>query len=102
MRQQKRLVRDNQNRMLGGVCSGIANYFNWDPTWVRIGAALSVLFFAGTPVLIYIILWIIIPTDTNLYEYAPNPVGYQANYGYPNTGSAPSGNGSYSNIPDQN
>lgn len=46
---------------MGGVCSGIAAYFNVDPLWLRLAFALSMLFF-GTGFLLYLILWIIIPT----------------------------------------
>ena len=34
----KKLYRDPRNGMLAGVCAGIAEYFGWDPTWVRLGA----------------------------------------------------------------
>jgi phage shock protein PspC (stress-responsive transcriptional regulator) len=56
----RRVFRDGDNRMLGGVCSGIANYFDTDPLWIRL--ILVVLFFGfGSGLLLYIILWIIIP-----------------------------------------
>lgn len=57
-RSRKKLYRDPDNRVLGGVASGIAWYFNIDPTWVRL--AFIVTFFFSGP-LIYIIGWIIIP-----------------------------------------
>lgn len=56
----KHFYRDADNRVLGGVCSGIAAYFNVDPLWLRLAFALSMIFF-GTGFLLYIILWIIIP-----------------------------------------
>lgn len=57
---RKRLYRDGDHKVLGGVCSGIGHYFGFDPVWLRI--ALALLFFiAGTGVLLYIILWIAIP-----------------------------------------
>ena len=40
---EKRLVK-GQDRKIAGVCSGIANYFGWDPTWVRIGTVVFSLF----------------------------------------------------------
>ena len=57
----KRLYRSS-NRMIGGVCAGIAEYFGIDPTLVRVGyAALSVLS-AGFPgLLLYLIMLIIMP-----------------------------------------
>ena len=57
---KKRLYRDGDSKVLGGVCSGIGHYFGFDPVWLRIALAL-LLVFAGTGILIYIILWIAIP-----------------------------------------
>jgi phage shock protein PspC (stress-responsive transcriptional regulator) len=57
---KKRLYRDGDSKVLGGVCSGIGHYFGFDPVWLRIALALM-LFFAGTGILLYIILWIAIP-----------------------------------------
>lgn len=60
VRYGKRLFRDPDDRLVGGVCSGIANYFNIDPIWIR-GAFAIALFVFGTGVLLYLVLWIIIP-----------------------------------------
>ncbi|MCD6017189.1 MAG: hypothetical protein K0S53_310 [Bacteroidetes bacterium] len=57
---KKRLYRDGDSKVLGGVCSGIGHYFGIDPVWLRI-ALLLMFFFAGTGLLLYIILWIAIP-----------------------------------------
>lgn len=57
----KRLYRDPDHAMLGGVCAGLANRFNLDPTLVRVVTILLGLVTAGTTVLIYIALWIIMP-----------------------------------------
>ena len=46
--------------MIGGVCAGIADYLGLDPTIVRIVWVLM-LFFAGFGILLYLILWIIMP-----------------------------------------
>ncbi|MBP3927816.1 MAG: PspC domain-containing protein [Clostridium sp.] len=56
----KRLYKSNENRMIDGVCGGIAEYFDIDPTLVRLG---WVLFCAlgGSGILAYIIAAIIIP-----------------------------------------
>ena len=56
---QKRLYRDEQNKVLGGVCSGIANYFGVDPLVVRI----LWVFVLGLNVLAYLILWIAVPSS---------------------------------------
>lgn len=55
----KKLSRSN-NKMIGGVCAGIADYLGLDPTIVRIIWVLM-LFFAGFGILLYLILWIIMP-----------------------------------------
>ena len=56
---EKRLSRSN-NKMIGGVCAGLADYLGLDPTIVRIVCVLM-LFFAGFGILLYLILWIIMP-----------------------------------------
>ena len=56
---EKKLTRSN-NKMIGGVCAGIADYLGLDPTIVRIAWILTV-FFAGFSILLYLILWIVMP-----------------------------------------
>src|SRR5215469_8322593 len=56
----KRLMRSSTDKKVGGVCAGLADYFDLDPTLVRIVWLLAI-FFAGTGFLIYIILWIALP-----------------------------------------
>ena len=57
----KKLLRSS-DRWIAGVCGGIADYFDWDPAMVRIIYLLLSLFSAGFPgLLIYIVLWIIMP-----------------------------------------
>lgn len=56
----KRFFRNQDDRVLGGVCSGIAAYLGIDSLWFRLAFALS-FFFWGSGFLLYIILWIIIP-----------------------------------------
>ena len=58
----KRLYRSKKDRMICGVCGGIANYFNIDPTLVRLGFVLIAMG-AGSGVLAYIIAAIIIPDE---------------------------------------
>jgi phage shock protein C len=58
----KRLYRSTENRMIAGVCGGIAEYFDIDPVIIRIIAV--ILLFAGTAGFwAYIILWIIVPKN---------------------------------------
>lgn len=56
----KKLYRSNTDKMIGGVSGGIAEYFEIDPTIVRILFVLAV-FFGGGGLIAYIILWIIVP-----------------------------------------
>jgi len=58
--QTKKLYRDEHNKVLGGVCSGIANYFNLDPLLVRI----LWIFLIGVNILGYLILWIAVPSTS--------------------------------------
>ncbi|TAJ15126.1 PspC domain-containing protein [Marinilabiliaceae bacterium JC017] len=58
---RKRLYRDIDNRVFGGVCSGIGAYFNIDPVVVRIIFAILPFISFGAIVPIYIILWIALP-----------------------------------------
>jgi phage shock protein C len=61
----KRLYRSRTDRMIAGVCGGIAEYFDIDPTIVRI-VAVILLFPGGLPgFLPYIIFWIVVPEDPN-------------------------------------
>lgn len=59
---EKRLYRSSRNQMLAGVCGGIGEYFNIDPTMIRLGwIVFSCLGASG--VLAYIIAAIVIPRD---------------------------------------
>lgn len=62
MNTDRRLARSSTDRVLAGVCGGIANYLNVDPTFVRLAFVLLVLF-AGFSPLLYLILWVIMPSE---------------------------------------
>jgi phage shock protein C len=57
---RRKLMRSSTDKKLGGVCAGLADYFDLDPTIVRLLWFLAV-FCAGTGFLVYIILWIVLP-----------------------------------------
>ena len=58
---REKLTRSN-DKIIAGVCAGLADYFGWDPAIVRIGYLLLSILSAGFPgVLVYIILWIVMP-----------------------------------------
>ena len=56
----KRLLRSATDKKIAGVCGGLAEYFDIDATVIRLCWLLAILF-AGTGVLAYIVLWIILP-----------------------------------------
>lgn len=58
---EKRLYRSNNQKMIAGVCGGLAEYFGLDVTLVRVGYVLLSLFTAFAGVLAYIILLIVMP-----------------------------------------
>lgn len=59
---EKRLYRSRTDRMIWGVCGGLAKYFDIDPTIVRLIAVLSI-FISGLGILAYIILAIVVPLE---------------------------------------
>lgn len=59
---KKRLYSSKKDKMLAGICGGLAEYFDVDPSLVRLATVLLCLY-AGTGLLIYIIAAIIIPED---------------------------------------
>lgn len=60
----KRLYRSKRDVMLGGVAAGLAEYFNLDPTIVRLLFVLLAFMTAGIPMIpIYVILWIVVPQN---------------------------------------
>lgn len=64
---EKKLFRDTDNRILGGVLAGLAHYFKIDTIWVRL-IFIFLVFFYGTGVLLYFVLWIIIPSAKTASE----------------------------------
>ncbi|MEO8795230.1 MAG: PspC domain-containing protein [Daejeonella sp.] len=103
---EKKLNRNEQEKMVAGVCAGLAEYFDIDVTWVRI--AFVVLTLAGfSGVLAYIVLWIAVPakpfdynsyrTDYRVYEDAktgaPDYVAADQPYTKEKFKSRKSGNG---------
>ena len=59
---ERRLVRRRSEKRIAGVAAGVANYFGWNVTAVRV-MWLLLLLFAGTGFLLYIILWIVMPLE---------------------------------------
>jgi phage shock protein C len=62
----RKLYRPTQGRVIGGVCAGIADYFGWSRTTVRILTAVSVLI-PGPQVLAYIVFWVLMPDQRRVF-----------------------------------
>lgn len=61
---EHRLYRPRRNRLVAGVCAGIARYFGWSPTNVRIAyVAISALSAAFPGIIVYFILWLLMPGE---------------------------------------
>jgi phage shock protein C len=58
----ERLTRSESDRILGGVCGGLGEYFDIDPTLIRLGFVAALLFGGSGPIL-YLIAWLIIPSE---------------------------------------
>ena len=72
----RKIYRDPDDKVIGGVCSGIGFYFGIDPIWIRLFFILLVLG-GGSGILVYIILWIIVPqakTAAEKLEMRGDPV----------------------------
>ncbi|MEQ8624560.1 MAG: PspC domain-containing protein [Vicingaceae bacterium] len=64
----RKLYRDPDDNMIGGVCSGLSYYFGIDKIWFRAAFLIALIAGAGTGVIIYIILWIIVPSPKTTAE----------------------------------
>ncbi len=62
MGKSKKLYRSRYNRLIGGVCAGLADYFNIDTTWMRL-IFIVCLLLGGSAILVYVVMWIIVPEE---------------------------------------
>lgn len=65
----KRLYRSRIDRMIAGICGGLAKYFDIDPTIVRVLFVVSI-FIGGGGIVAYIILWIVVPEEQLIFQSA--------------------------------
>jgi len=105
---ENKLYRDEHRKMIGGVCAGLADYFNIDTTVVRIVFLLA-FFMGGVGFIPYIVLWIVMPkryynpfttpSDPSTVDYIVPPV--QPNASYTNTPftNTPFPNAPFTNMP---
>ena len=59
----KRLYRSKTRRMLGGICGGLGDYLDVDPTIIRVVWAVLTLITVGIGILAYLVAWVIIPDE---------------------------------------
>ena len=77
----KKLYRSRIDRMIAGVCGGLAKYFDIDPTIVRVLFVVSI-FIGGGGILAYIILWIVVPEEQIIFQSAgQESQTYQKDFG---------------------
>jgi phage shock protein C len=65
--EQKRVYRSRQDKIVAGVCGGIAEFYNADPVWIRLLAVL-LAFASGMGIVLYLVLWIIMPKNPSQKE----------------------------------
>lgn len=65
-----KLYRSSQNKMLAGVCAGVADYFGWNVGFVRLLWLVLAFAGVGAPVLFYLILAFILPVEGSRESYA--------------------------------
>lgn len=73
----RKFYRDGDRAIISGVCAGIAHYFRIDPLWIRILFIISPFISFGTSLVIYVLLWILIPkaiTTTEKLEMTGEPI----------------------------
>ena len=64
MTEQRGIRRSKREAMIGGVCAGIARHFGWSVTGTRVAYVLLSIFSAAFPgILVYLILWLLLPAD---------------------------------------
>ena len=68
--QTHKLYRSRDDRMIGGVCGGLGDFFGMDPTLIRLLFVLLTLF-GGSGILVYIFMWLIVPEELQLASPAP-------------------------------
>lgn len=91
----KRLYRSRKEKMIGGVCGGLAEYFDIDPVLIRILFVVAV-FAGGSGILAYIICWIIIPEQPYTAPTTPTPLSPQSGAAQPPPAPPSSNKGSTS------
>jgi phage shock protein C len=64
----KKLYLSYTDKKIGGVCGGIGEYFDKDPTLIRILFIMAILFSFGFGILAYLAMWLIIPKKSDTFQ----------------------------------
>ena len=67
----RRLYRSETNRMMAGVCGGLADYFNVDATLIRVIFVVVAVLSGGAGAVVYGVMWLLVPDDSKV----PPPTG---------------------------
>lgn len=70
MNDNKTLYKTSQGSVFGGVCKGMSEVYNWDVSIVRL-VTLLLLFAAGVPLIVYIVMWIVLPDKKDVVNTNP-------------------------------
>ncbi len=63
---KNKLYRSEKDKMVAGICGGIGEVYDIDPTLVRLLVAAGILFTGGTAILVYLLGWLIIPHESEV------------------------------------
>jgi len=74
--QEKKLYRSEQRKVFGGVCGGLAEYFGWDVTILRVLWVVATIFMLGTGLIAYLVLWLVMPLRSNEAAWSQGQNGY--------------------------
>jgi phage shock protein C len=77
VKEPRRLVRRTGDKMLGGVCSGLADHLGLDPTLVRLLTVLVTVLGAGSVIIAYLVAWMIVPKEVDVSALSPAPTPQQ-------------------------
>jgi phage shock protein C len=70
---QQGLIRPYNSRVLGGVCSGLGRRFGFSPWTARLLFVLILMVLPGSQILVYPILWVLMPSENSPHGYPENP-----------------------------
>jgi len=70
---QQGLIRPYNSRVLGGVCSGLGRRFGFSPWTARLLFVLILMVLPGSQILVYPVLWVLMPSENSPYGYPANP-----------------------------